>query len=222
MSGSADRGLRSAGAAALAVEQINADVCLGHRMPHLPTKALIPETSPSCVPSPLPCQFRGFRGNVDSFGFLGMPEPQHHQPSMSKHTNLQASLLAGRVLEYSWADSGCSAKQGLAALGELLSSRLSKNLGIHAMIGPGCSSACEVTNHLAGNLLPQVSHSFCKVLDQLQSLFDVWLCSMQVSHSCTSPKFSEKDEFALVRVHSIKLHMYASDANMRLCFRIVG
>ena len=82
-----------------------------------------------------------------------------------------------------------------------------------------CVQTCV---HLAGNLLPQVSHSFCKVLDQLQSLFDVWLCSMQVSHSCTSPKFSEKDEFALVRVHSIKLHMYASDANMRLCFRVVN
>ena len=30
------------------------------------------------------------------------------------------NLLPGYVLEYSWADSGCSAKQGLTAIGELL------------------------------------------------------------------------------------------------------
>ena len=55
--------------------------------------------------------------------------------------NKDESLLNGRVLEYSWADSGCSAQQGLAAMGELF--RAEPN--ISAVIGPGCSTACEVT-----------------------------------------------------------------------------
>ena len=50
-------------------------------------------------------------------------------------------LLAGRVLEYDWADSGCSAKQGLAALGK--AGKVGEEVE-GAVIGPGCSSACEV------------------------------------------------------------------------------
>ena len=38
------------------------------------------------------------------------------------------------VLKFSWADSGCSAKQGLKAMGELLRGRSR----IDAVIGPGC------------------------------------------------------------------------------------
>ena len=34
--------------------------------------------------------------------------------------NADKNLLPDRVLEYSWADSGCSAQQGLKAMGELL------------------------------------------------------------------------------------------------------
>ena len=37
-----------------------------------------------------------------------------------ERVNADTALLAGRRLEYSWADSGCSAQQGLAAMGKLL------------------------------------------------------------------------------------------------------
>ena len=59
-----------------------------------------------------------------------------------RDVNNDEELLPGRRLEYSWADSGCSPQQALNAMGELLggSSR------IDAVIGPGCSSACEVTS----------------------------------------------------------------------------
>ena len=88
-----------------------------------------------------------------------------------ERVNADKNLLPGRVLEYSWADSGCSAKQGLKAMGELLGgeSRIS------AVIGPACSSACEVTSQLtAGQDIPQISYG------------------------CTSPTLSDKDEFELV------------------------
>ena len=46
-------------------------------------------------------------------------------------------LVSGqRELRYSWADSGCSAQQGLKAMGELL--RRANNVG--AVIGPACRS----------------------------------------------------------------------------------
>ena len=85
--------------------------------------------------------------------------------------NADKSLLPGRVLKYSWADSGCSAKQGLTAMGELLA----RESRIDAVIGPGCSSACEVTSHLSeGQGIPQIS----------------W--------GCTSPTLSNKNEYQLV------------------------
>ena len=37
-----------------------------------------------------------------------------------EQVNADKNLLPGRVLEYNWRDSGCSAKQGLKAMGELL------------------------------------------------------------------------------------------------------
>ena len=58
------------------------------------------------------------------------------------------------ALQYSWADSGCSAQHGLAAMGELLGGAST----VDAVIGPGCSSACEVTSFLAaGQGVPQIS-----------------------------------------------------------------
>ena len=70
--------------------------------------------------------------------------------------NADKSLLPGHMLEYSWADSGCSASQSLKSLGELLS----EDSPFVALIGPGCSDACEVTGHLTtGNNLPQISYS---------------------------------------------------------------
>ena len=72
----------------------------------------------------------------------------------TKRVNADKSLLPGRVLEFSWADSACSAKQGLAAMGELLGG----DSRVNAVIGPGCSAACEVTSHLSGGQsIPQIS-----------------------------------------------------------------
>jgi ABC-type branched-subunit amino acid transport system substrate-binding protein len=73
-----------------------------------------------------------------------------------ERVNSNKALLRGQRLEYSWADSGCSPQQGLKALGELLG----KAGTVDAVIGPGCSSACEVTSYLAGGQgLPQISYS---------------------------------------------------------------
>ena len=50
--------------------------------------------------------------------------------------NTDKALLPGRQLEYSWADSGCSAKQGLKAMGELLAhqSRISAVIGLQLSV----------------------------------------------------------------------------------------
>ena len=67
--------------------------------------------------------------------------------------NADKALLPGRRFEYLWADSGCSAKQGLAAMGQLLG-----EARIDVVIGPGCSSACEVTSYLSsGQSTSQIS-----------------------------------------------------------------
>ena len=90
-----------------------------------------------------------------------------------ERVNADKSLLPGHRLEYRWADSGCSAQQGLTAMGELLGGT-SK---VDAVIGPGCSSACEVTSYLsAGQRIPQIS----------------W--------GCASPELSNKDKYPLVRL----------------------
>ena len=87
-----------------------------------------------------------------------------------KEVNTDSSLLAGFALEYSWADSGCSSKQGLAAMGELLD----QERKVDALIGPGCSSACEVTSYLSGG-------------------HDI----VQISWGCTSPTLSDHDAYPL-------------------------
>ena len=90
-----------------------------------------------------------------------------------ERVNADKSLLPSRRLEYSWADSGCSAQQGLVAMGELLGG-VSR---VDAVIGPGCSSACEVTSYLAaGQGIPQVSYA------------------------CTALSLSNKEQHALVRL----------------------
>ena len=87
--------------------------------------------------------------------------------------NANKSLLPGLVLKFSWADSGCSAIHGLAAMGELLGGASQ----ISAVIGPACSTACEVVSHLtAAQNIPQIS----------------W--------GCTSPTLSNKKEYQLVSV----------------------
>ena len=50
-----------------------------------------------------------------------------------ERVNADKAILPGHRLEYSWADSGCSAQTGLAVMGELL--RGASRVG--AVIGPG-------------------------------------------------------------------------------------
>ena len=86
--------------------------------------------------------------------------------------NADSRLLPDRSLEYNWEDSGCSAQQGLKSIGKLLAgeSRIS------AVLGPGCSSACEVTSYLSGGKgIPQISYG------------------------CSSPSLSNKVDHQLVR-----------------------
>ena len=90
-----------------------------------------------------------------------------------ERVNTNKAMLPGRRLEYSWADSGCSAQQGLAAMGELLGGAST----VDAVIGPGCSSACEVTSYLSGGQgIPQIS----------------WGCAL--------PELSDKEKHRLVRL----------------------
>ena len=71
-----------------------------------------------------------------------------------ERVNTDKALLRARRLEYSVADSGCSAQQGLAAMGKLLEGASR----VYAVIGRGCSTACEVTSYLAaGQGLAQLS-----------------------------------------------------------------
>ena len=90
--------------------------------------------------------------------------------------NADKNLLPGHLLQYSSADSGCSVTQGLEAMGKLLAGKDR----IDAVIGPEegdairsvpicmllscqtftCSSACEITSHLAvGENVPQISYA---------------------------------------------------------------
>ena len=93
-----------------------------------------------------------------------------------ERVNANKSLLPGRRLEYSAADSGCSAQQGLKAMGKLLAGR------VDVVIGPGCSSACEVTGYLSGGQgIPQIS----------------W--------GCTASSLSNKEKYHLVRPLSVAI-----------------
>ena len=75
-----------------------------------------------------------------------------------KRVNEQTDLLNGYALAYSWDDSGCSQKKGLEAIGRIEKALGDTNQKIHAVIGPGCSDACEVTSHLlVGKEIPQIS-----------------------------------------------------------------
>ena len=90
-----------------------------------------------------------------------------------ERVNADKTLLPGRWLKYGWANSGCSAQKGLEAIGELLGG-VSR---VDAVIGPGCSSACEVTSYLSGGQgIPQIS----------------WGCAL--------PELSNKEKHRLVRL----------------------
>ena len=93
--------------------------------------------------------------------------------------NADKALLTGRWLDYSWADSGCSAQQGLVAMGKLLGAERR----VDAVIG--CSSACEVTSYLSGGQdIPQISHS------------------------CTASSLSNKEKHGLVRPLTVVFRMH--------------
>ena len=110
----------------------------------------------------------------------------------AERVNADEALLPGQRLEYSWADSGCSAQHGLAAMGELLAGE-SK---IDAVIGPGCSSACEVTSYLsAGQKIPQIS----------------W--------GCIASALSNKKKFGLVRLAALYLRLSINVSN---CWNVVA
>ena len=67
-----------------------------------------------------------------------------------EQVNADSTLLPGRMLIFSWEDSGCSAQQALAAMGKL--NEMSSRPGAasnNAIIGPACSTACEVTSYLS-------------------------------------------------------------------------
>ena len=71
-----------------------------------------------------------------------------------ERVNADNSLLPGRTLQYTAADSGCTARQGLKAMGliETVDGGTSwddsdvdaEASSTNALIGPGCSTACEV------------------------------------------------------------------------------
>ena len=82
-------------------------------------------------------------------------------------------LLPRRRLQYSWTDTRCSAKDGLKATAELLGGANR----IDAVVGPGCSSACEVVSHLAAGRQPGLA---------------------QISYSCTAASLSDKEQHHLV------------------------
>ena len=87
-------------------------------------------------------------------GWVGGPKIAGAAALAVARVNADKTLLPGRRLRYTWADSGCSSTQGLEAMGTLLGGKST----INAVIGPGCSAACEVTSHLsAGQNIPQIS-----------------------------------------------------------------
>ena len=95
--------------------------------------------------------------------------------------NADKALLPGYRLGYGWANSGCSAQQGLTAMGVLLAGESR----INAVIGPGCSSACLVTSPLSGGQdFPQIS----------------W--------GCTSPLLSKKEDHRLVKPCDLACHAW--------------
>lgn len=70
--------------------------------------------------------------------------------------NADPDILQAKTLEYAWADSGCASAKALAEY-----EAMKQDDGpFDAMIGPGCSRACEVTAHLTAGLnIPQISYS---------------------------------------------------------------
>ena len=129
-----------------------------------------------CCAGPVPVRFALLLPMSGSW--LGGPLVAGAAAVAVQRVNADKKLLPGRVFEYSWADSGCSAKQGLKAMGEMLVGESFNEAHIHVVIGPACSVTCEATSSLSGAAnIPQIS----------------W--------GCLSPTLSNKDEYDLVLEH---------------------
>ena len=104
--------------------------------------------------------------------------------------NADMNLLPGRALKYRWADSGCSPSVGLVALGTLLFWQQTR---VNAVIGPGCSSTCEVTSYLSSVYEPQgipmISYSWCANFTSGSLSFPLHLCVLirSASHDQSAP-----------------------------------
>ena len=106
-----------------------------------------------------------------------------------ERVNTNKAMLPGRRLEYGWANSGCSAQKGLAAMGELLGGAST----VDAVIG----SACEVTSYLSGGQgLPQVSWG-C-TLPELSNKDQHRLVSPLAAAPCVHFGFLEMCNFCII------------------------
>ena len=89
-----------------------------------------------------------------------------------QRVNNDDTLLPGRLMKYSWTDSGCSPAKALKVMKEPLRA----DSRIVAIIGPGCSFGCEVTSYLSAGALP-------RHLPQI-SLGCTGLCAHAYVHVC--------------------------------------
>ena len=63
-------------------------------------------------------------------------------PLAVDRVNSDPTLLPGRNLTYTFRDSACSSSKALQGLADMV---LNNDGGVDALIGPGCSVACEPT-----------------------------------------------------------------------------
>ena len=101
-------------------------------------------------------------GNADSSNIAGAADLAIDRANNDK------TLLPGRALELIKGDSGCSARQGLQAMGELLL----KDNRIKAVLGPRCNSACRAASYLTGGQqMAQISWG--KILESTRNVHSV-------------------------------------------------
>ena len=108
--------------------------------------------------------------------------------------NADRDLLQGQKLEFDWGDSGCSPGKSLEAIGALAEQHTEEQVDWAAVIGPSCSSACEVTHLLlkGPNLLIETQN--VESGDRL--VWKGWGLP-QISHGCTSPTLSDDQQYPL-------------------------
>ena len=90
-----------------------------------------------------------------SGAWAGGPKIVGALPLAVERVNADPALLPGRTLEYVVRDSQCSAAAARQGFGELTSD----GNHIDAVLGPGCSSGCELTGIMTGAVgLAQISY----------------------------------------------------------------